>query len=420
VYRSFRALPAGAAVRIWVPVPPSNREQHVEIVSRKLPVQGKIHHEPVFGNRILYLEVEAGEDGAVPLSLVYRVTRREQRGDREGDEEPAALDKFLKPNRLVPIDGRPLTLIEDRRFPQDQLATARMLYDVVERHMRYGKEGTGWGRGDAVWACENGYGNCTDFHSLFMSLARSRNIPVRFEIGFLLPEKRGRGEIAGYHCWAGFRPAGRGWIPVDISEAAKNPRMRDYYFGNLTEDRVTFSIGRDLVLVPRQQGEPLNFFVYPYVEVDGRPYPEDRTRRRFEWQDVEAALERQDMADFEFMEGDAIIFRYGWEVLWDDPEMYNAGQPGICMDVARWVSDEINAALGHYARQAHQSLDLRHYSRSDFIVSPRGIYILEVNTLPGLTENSLFPRALNVAGGELGEFIDHLIEAARKDASALS
>ena len=41
-------------------------------------------------------------------------------------------------------------------------------------------------------------------------------------------------------------------MPVDISEANKNPKMKDYYFGNLTEDRVTFTTGRDIDLVPEQ------------------------------------------------------------------------------------------------------------------------------------------------------------------------
>jgi kynurenine formamidase len=61
--------------------------------------------------------------------------------------------------------------------------------------------------------------------------------------------------------------------------------------------------------------------------------------------DVRAALEKQNMADFEFMDGDALLFRYGWETHWGDPDTYNAGQPGICMDVARWVSDEVQAGV---------------------------------------------------------------------------
>ena len=55
--------------------------------------------------------------------------------------------------------------------------------------------------------------------------------------------------------------------------------MKDYYFGNLTEDRVTFCGGRDLELIPKQDGDPLNFFIYPYVEVDGKKYAADKVKR---------------------------------------------------------------------------------------------------------------------------------------------
>lgn len=61
----------------------------------------------------------------------------------------------------------------------------------------------------------------------------------------------------------------------------------------------------------------------------------------------------------------------------------------------------------------HRALGLRHYSRSDFIISPRrGIFILEVNTLPGLTSESLLPKSLNAVGCSLPDFLDHLITLA--------
>jgi len=67
------------------------------------------------------------------------------------------------------------------------------------------------------------------------------------------------------------------------------------------------------------------------------------------------------------------------------------------------------------AKRAHQILGLRHYSRSDFIISPRrGIYLLETNSLPGLTANSLLPVSLKAIGCSLPEFLDHLIELAGK------
>ena len=55
--------------------------------------------------------------------------------------------------------------------------------------------------------------------------------------------------------------------------------------------------------------------------------------------DVKAALKRQGMSDFKLMEGDAVAFRTGWESHWEDAATYNAGCPGIGMEVARWLAD---------------------------------------------------------------------------------
>ena len=66
------------------------------------------------------------------------------------------------------------------------------------------------------------------------------------------------------------------------------------------------------------------------------------------------------------------------------------------------------------AIMAHNSIGARHYSRSDFIVSKKGIYILEINTLPGLTAESLLPKALNAVGSSHRELLEHLIILALK------
>ena len=266
-------LAPGTTARIWLPVPPSNAEQDVKIESKELPAEGKIGRESVYGNQILYLEAAAGKDGTIPLKVAYKVTRREAGAMSQNpsdDEMEMAL--YVQPNALVPITGKPLDLIKDKKVPTDQLAAARVFYDVVNGHMRYSKEGEGWGRGDSNWACDSGYGNCTDFHSLFISLARSRKIPAKFEIGLPLPADKTSGEIPGYHCWALFYLEGTGWVPVDASEAWKNPARREYYFGAFDPDRVLFAQGRDIRLSPPQAGDPLNYFVHPYAELDGRPF----------------------------------------------------------------------------------------------------------------------------------------------------
>jgi D-alanine-D-alanine ligase len=68
------------------------------------------------------------------------------------------------------------------------------------------------------------------------------------------------------------------------------------------------------------------------------------------------------------------------------------------------------------AIEAHRVLGLRHYSRSDFIVTKkRGVYILEVNSLPGLTKESLLPKSLEAVGCSLPFFLDHVITLALGD-----
>jgi len=113
---------------------------------------------------------------------------------------------------------------------------------------------------------------CTDFHAIFIGYCRALGIPAHFAIGFPLPADRGRGSIAGYHCWAEFYAMGIGWVPVDASEAAKNPGRREYFFGHHDENRIEFTQGRDVMLTPRQHSDPLNYFVFPYAEVDGKTF----------------------------------------------------------------------------------------------------------------------------------------------------
>ena len=75
-------------------------------------------------------------------------------------------------------------------------------------------------------------------------------------------------------------------------------------------------------------------------------------------------------------------------------------------------SFEIKKEIERIALHVHTTLQLSHYSRSDFIVSPNGVFFLEVNTLPGLTAHSLLPKSLAAAGIPFAQFIDHLLTQA--------
>jgi len=278
---TVKDVPAGKRLRIWFPAAHSDDYQDVRIVSVKGDLPLKKTRESRFGNEIYYAESSKSKGSDLQFEVVYDVARREHLTlglDRPRLENASLQSKerkeFLGPDKLVPITGLPAQLAANAVAPQSsELGKARAIYDYVFANMRYDKSGTGWGHGDTLWACDSKRGNCTDFHSLFISMARSQNIPARFEIGFPLPPDKSSSEVPGYHCWAEFFNPQNGWIPVDISEAWKHPEKKDYFFGAHDANRIQFSGGRDLKLNPPQQGDLLNYFIYPYVEVDGKEHP---------------------------------------------------------------------------------------------------------------------------------------------------
>jgi transglutaminase-like putative cysteine protease len=279
-------------VRVWLPVPSNSEAQTIKFLPASVPAALVDKVETEFGNRYSYFQTTLSRGARLAVDIPYDVTRREvlRSATMMGNVMTAGLDdadrqRFLRADAMVPISGKPLKLLESVALAPDQVRMARQLYDIVDGHLIYKKAGTGWGRGDSNWVCTSGYGNCSDFHSLFMSLARSQGLPVRFEIGFSIPTDKTAGPVVGYHCWAWFFADHHGWIPVDISEANKNPKLKDYYFGNLTADRVTFSTGRDLKLLPQPHSGPLNFFIYPHIEIDGRTLPNEKIDLKFLFRD---------------------------------------------------------------------------------------------------------------------------------------
>jgi transglutaminase-like putative cysteine protease len=178
---------------------------------------------------------------------------------------------------------------------------ARKLYDWTYQNINY------WVKdpdnlkaspvGSAAYCLTTKTGNCTDFHSLFSSLAIASGIPNRMVYGSLLkPTLNGFDVDASYHCWIEFYAPKLGWIPLDASLAniywgdtplsdknrtlierttatgyrGPDKNMIEFYFGNLDERRVVWSRGRDLMMQPPQEDGPVNALHKIYVEIDGK------------------------------------------------------------------------------------------------------------------------------------------------------
>lgn len=267
-FRYQATLPEiGGQARCWIPLAGSDAYQTVKVRSMVVPGVARTIADGAHSNQVLFLELGPRDSGK-PLEVVYDVVRLEKGAYAD---DPAKAASFLAPERLVPADAK-IGVVAERTVAglEGDLMRARALYDHVMDQMRYMKLGEGWGRGDAMYACDSLYGNCTDYHAYFIALARSIGIPARFAIGAAIPSERDDGGIDGYHCWAEFYADGK-WWPVDISEADKFSALSMYYFGHHPANRFEFSRGRDLVLDPGPASGPINFLAYPFLEVDGKP-----------------------------------------------------------------------------------------------------------------------------------------------------
>ncbi len=288
---SIPTIPKGTQrLRLWIPIPSSSEWQAVGSIQVQSDLPYRITQEKKYGNRMVYLEVEKPNK---PISVTVRFAVRRKEASLLASPNarkvlsPEAEDIFLQANQLIPVGGTYLNMarevVGEKSSPLEQ---ARALYYHVVSTMEYDYDKTSpkLGMGDVAFVCDYRKGNCSDLHSYFISLARSLGIPATIEYGFpivgvpvpqTLPKE---GTIGGYHCWAWFYVPSHGWLPLDASDArrwqdAKRPEKVEHLFGNLILERsaVTISTGRDIDLEPKQEGPTLNYFVYPYAEVDGKP-----------------------------------------------------------------------------------------------------------------------------------------------------
>jgi transglutaminase-like putative cysteine protease len=252
--------------RVWMPLAKTDAFQTVTEEELNIPMKWEKVRDRDYANDIAVIYPQPSDSGKT-VEIRYGVIRKEKTAY---PAESAEGTRFLRPETLVPVNETFRSLAEKATAGKTGgLEQAKALYDHVIGRMRYDKSGTGWGRGDAMYACDARTGNCSDFHAYFIALARSVGIPARFAIGATIPADKNQGTIDGYHCWAEFLADGR-WVPVDISEAWKNPRLADYYFGHNPANRFELTKGRDLVVDPEPASGPINFLAYPLLEMNGQ------------------------------------------------------------------------------------------------------------------------------------------------------
>ena len=295
----------GKKIELWIPIPQTNEVQTISNLT--FDTNGLVYSikdEKIHGNKYLYILNETGISSSKVISMKFEVIRKEHRSLSDKNVDPK---NYLGSYNTVPVGSFFAEIINENNLSKSNV---REIYDFVLSGMHYGKPKSmndvyykspwlnsdgiygqkgvtrdevvklyqkskdkggnyTFGNGNSIYACDIGVGNCTDYHSYFMSLGRTLDIPVRFHMGFPVPDN-GEGQVGGYHCWADYYVNGEGWHPIDISEADKAPDKKDYYFGNLDPNRVDFIVGRDIILEGYEL-ESTNLFIYPIMEINDQP-----------------------------------------------------------------------------------------------------------------------------------------------------
>jgi len=265
----------GKTVEFWTPLPQSDDEQEITSLSVESPVAFHINEEPVYGNKMVHVgptHLKSGDK----ITLQYKIRRRTVGTINIKGED---IKKHQVLTEREKWDNQ-ITMFVDRVVSneEDPLEIGRKIYYALIDLLTYDKKVPGCGMGISVWTFENKRGRCDDFHALFRTMMIRKGIPVRWEQGIPLPypsvlTKSGKieGDCTGAHCWVRFYIGNDQWVPVDISEGDKREDLKDYFFGTLSPNRFKVSTGRNIILEPKQGGEPLNTFPFTHGESNAIP-----------------------------------------------------------------------------------------------------------------------------------------------------
>ncbi|MBI5185458.1 MAG: transglutaminase domain-containing protein [Nitrospinae bacterium] len=274
-------------VRLWVPYPVSDRDQSIGDIkiAGNYDNQG-IYKEPGDGNMALYAEWKSPAEER-RLTISFKATAMERvRKDFTPNQAgiPAEVERYTKAEPLIPTDGEVAkAALEATKGKKTIAEKARAVYDWVVENTVRDPEAQGCGLGNVEVTIAKKSGKCVDLSSVFVALARAAGVPAREVFGLRLGKEPGASDLTkGHHCWGEFYLPGYGWTPVDPADVRKKmleekldldhaKDIREYYFGAVDQNRIVLGKGeRGHDLNPRQNGGPLNYFMYPYAEVDGK------------------------------------------------------------------------------------------------------------------------------------------------------
>jgi transglutaminase-like putative cysteine protease len=284
---TLSAIPADAqTVKWWITIPGDCRDQDLLDLTASLPGEWRVVRDPDHGDRFLYTEVSHPGAPTLTAKVAYTVLRRPVRIEVDSSRVTALTDaqRHLFADELR-LDSRHMEVTPAIEAIARQACGSEtnpaieaklLLTAVADSSTHYSRDPSKpkYSAGDAGSCIANGGGTCTDIHSLFIALARSRGIPARLQMGYRLREaNQGKDVDPGYRCWAEYFLPSYGWIPTDLVEADDPKGLgRARWFSGLTERRIWLNEGREFALAGSAHPERrVNTMIIGYAEIDGIP-----------------------------------------------------------------------------------------------------------------------------------------------------
>ena len=274
-------------VRLWIPYPVTDDEQTI----KDIKVNGNFSYSGIYrvketGNLALYADwTEPMKERVLYLSFEASAIERIKKDfPSVKSDMPVEIHPYLKSTRLIPTDGKIGEIAHGvTRWKWGVKNKARAVYDWVVENTTRDPNVRGCGIGDVEMTLAKKGGKCADISTVFVAVARAAGVPAREVFGLRLGKKGGTSDMTkGHHCWSEFYLPGYGWVPVDPADVRKAmlkegldlkqaEKYREYFFGAVDEYRIVLGRGgRGHYLNPPQKDGPLNYFMYPYAEVDGK------------------------------------------------------------------------------------------------------------------------------------------------------
>jgi len=279
---SLNDVPEGAKeVRLWVALPSDGAWQHV--LDRKViaaPEGWTFAKQPESNGEMVFARTPA--QSKVEVIVETTVVRQSPVFDLNGAtvgeiQKELFTDELATDAPLMSVDDQVMQLASKscgtEKDPRKKVV--KLLNAVADAADHYSKDPSkpSCGRGAAEDCLKNGGGCCTDLHSLFIAVARAQGIPSRMQYGYRLKaDKEGTDYDPSYRCWVEYFLPNAGWVPTDIVVAdGGEASARAAQFGTLDARRVWLWQGRDLELVPKQNGDPIQTMSCGWAEIDGKP-----------------------------------------------------------------------------------------------------------------------------------------------------